>query len=136
MLIYADFNGIEKCKADPDSVLLNLTGYGTLASLSLHKIKLYEGGTIDLCDPEGLMATGILLFDKTKVSNNSSGWFAQFKRNEISEGEPIDHDYSNHICFNCRENIKKHLDKVGRQFNEVCPYCGTPVMCPLSAPDH
>ncbi len=135
MLIYADFNGIEDCINDLDSVLLDLTGYGTLASLSFHKIKLYEGLSIELCDPEGLMATGMILFDKTKVSNNCSGWFAKFMKDKISEGEPIEHDYSKHLCFNCRENIKEHLDKVGRQFNEECPFCGTSVMFPITSPE-
>jgi len=36
MLIYADFNDLEDSDTSPDDFNLDLTGYKTLASLSLH----------------------------------------------------------------------------------------------------
>ena len=134
MLIYADFNGLEDSVASPDEVLLDLTGYGTLASLSLHRVRLRAGQHLMLCDPDGLWVMGEINFDPSRRSSRRSGWFATFQRRGIREGASLQHDYATHLCFKCRLNLKPHLDKVGRQFNEICPHCGTPVMFPLSPP--
>jgi hypothetical protein len=131
MRIYADFNGIEKCEFDSDLLCLNLTGYGTLASLSFNEVKLFKGQVLELSDPDGTSVFGTVYFDKNKISKNCSGWFAKFREDEISEGEPLKYDKNAHLCFKCRKNIKPHLDMVGRQYKENCPYCGTPIMFPL-----
>ncbi|EGI78234.1 hypothetical protein [Hylemonella gracilis] len=134
MLIYADFNCLEVSPALPDEVHLDLTGYGTLASLSLHQVRLRVGQHLSLCDPDGLQVIGEIGFDPLRRSLRSSGWFAKFKRRDIQEGAPLEHDYATHLCFKCRQNLKPYLDKVGRQFQESCPHCGTPVMFPLLPP--
>ena len=43
MRIYADFNRVEECGSDSKSLCTNLTGYGTLASLSFHQLVFEEG---------------------------------------------------------------------------------------------
>lgn len=134
MMIYADFNGLENSSTSPDEVHLDLTGYGTLASLSLHQVRLRVGQHLMLCDSDGLQVMGDIGFDPLRQSSRRSGWFARFKRRDIQEGVPLEHDYATHLCFKCRLNLKLHLDKVGRQFNESCPRCGTPVMFPLLPP--
>lgn len=132
--IYADFNGVEECNSDPSVLCMSLTGYGTLASLSYHKIKLYEGQMLILGDPDDLTVLGQIYFDSTRASDNCSGWFAKFYKNEILEETSLVHDYDKHLCFNCRANIKSYLDKVGHQYKEKCPYCNTSVMYPLLPP--
>jgi hypothetical protein len=134
MLIYADFNGMEDSGTSPDDVLLDLTGYGTLASLNLHQVRLRVGQHLVLCDPDGLQVVGEVGFDLSRRSSRRSGWFAKFQRHSIQEGTPLEHDFAKHLCFKCRLNLKPHLEKVGRQFNENCPQCGTPVMFPLLPP--
>jgi hypothetical protein len=54
--------------------------------------------------------------------------------NEILEGTPLSYDNNTHLCFKCRKNLKSHLDIIGRQYKEVCPYCGTLVMFPMLPP--
>ncbi len=134
MQIYADFNGLEDSAASPDDACLDLTGYGTLASLSLHQVRLRVGQQLTLCDPDGLQVMGEICFDSSRQSRHSSGWYAKFKRSDIQNGAPLEHDYATHLCFKCRRNLELHLDKIGRQFNEKCPYCSTPVMFPLLPP--
>ena len=134
MLIYADFNGVEECASDKDQLCVDLTGYGTLASLSLHGVRVHEGQDLSLVDPDGLTANGQCHFDRKRVSKHCSGWFAKFARKSMTSGPPLAHDYGIHVCFKCRRDIKPYLDKVGRQFAEDCPYCGTSVMLPLSPP--
>jgi hypothetical protein len=134
MRIYADFNGVEGYDSNSNMLCLNLTGYGTLASLSACQIVLEEGQFLELADPDGLSVRAMVFFDKKRISKNSSGWFAKFPKEDMLEGEELDHDYDTHLCFKCRKNMKPHLDGVGRQFSEACPFCGTSVMYPLSSP--
>ncbi len=132
--IYADFNGVEECPEDPKFASLDLTGYGTLASLSLHKLKLKEDMALTLCDSDGLYVNAKIYFDTTRVSENCAGWFAKFKAQDISEGMPMEHDFDRHICFKCSNNLRPYLDVVGQNFNENCPFCGASVLTPLSPP--
>lgn len=134
MYIYADFNGIEESSSDSSICYLNLTSYGTLASLSFYHIKLEDGQVLDFADPDGLLVSAEVFFDGTNASKNCSGWFAKFHKNKIIEIEPYSFDFSSHICFCCRENMKVYLDKIGRNFSENCPKCGTSVMFPLLPP--
>ena len=134
MKIYADFNGIETCSSSANEYCLDLTGYGTLASLSHFRIKLSRGLILTFVDTDGLTAVGTVDFSEDRVSTRSSGWYAKFKKDTLFDGEPLAHDYDVHECFHCRKNIKAYLDEVGRQFHEFCPYCGTSVMHPLSSP--
>lgn len=135
MLIYADFNGLEESPDFPDDVCLDLTSYGTLASLSLHQVRLRVGQRLMLCDPDGLRVNGEIAFYSSRKSLPRSGWFAKFKRQDIQDGAPLEHDYATHLCFKCRQNLTPYLNKVGRQFKELCPHCGTPVMFPLLPPE-
>jgi hypothetical protein len=134
MRIYADFNGVVEYSSASNILCINLTGYGTLASISSHQIVLKEGQFLELTDPGGLSVSAEVFFDKERVSKNCSGWFAKFSKSDMTEGEELEHDYDTHLCFKCRENMKQHLDKVGRQFSELCPFCGTSVMYSLSSP--
>lgn len=135
MLIYADFNGLEDCPAVHGDSCLDLTAYGTLASLSLHRLRLRVGQHLMLCDPDGLQVTAEICFDPTRVSKQSSGWLGRFRRSDIKVCPALEHDLSVHPFFKCRHNLKPYLDQAGRQFNENCPHCGTPVMFPLLPPD-
>lgn len=133
--IYADFNDLEGYASDSSKVLLDLTGYGTLASLSLHKLRLHIGQRLLLSDFDGLEALGEIGFDITRVSKYRSGWFAKFSRSDIKHVLPREHDYSVHMCFKCRRNLRPYLDQVGQNFREECPHCGTPVVFPLLPPE-
>lgn len=134
MLIYADFNGLEESRASPDEVYLDLTGYGTLSSLSLHQVCLYVGQQLLLGDPDGLQVKGDICFDPARKATNNSGWYAKFKRHDIQDCEPLEHDYATHLCFTCRKNLEPYLNTRERHYNEYCPYRGTPVMFPMLPP--
>ena len=135
MLIYADFNGLEDSLVDADMAVLDLTGYGTLASLSRHGVQLRVVQRLAFSDFDGLEVVGEIGFDRARVSERSSGWYARFSRGEIKDVSPREHDFATHLCFKCRNDLKPYLDKVGRSFVETCPHCGTPVMAPLLPPN-
>lgn len=134
MRIYADFNGVEECEAEPQMLRLNLTGYGTLASLSALKMKLKEDQLIEFSDSEGTAALGRTYFDPSRVSNNCSGWFAKFCQSEIHQVEPLEQDNNGHLCFNCGRELESHFAKSGRNYNEVCPFCDCPIMIVMAPP--
>ena len=98
-------------------------------------MRLRVGQHLGFCDPDGLQVVGEVGFDSSRLSSRRSGWFDKFQKHSIREGAPLEHDFTTHRCFECRLNLKPHLDKVGRQLNENCPQCGTPVMFPLLPPD-
>lgn len=133
MRIYADFNGVEMGPEPADEWRLELTGYGTLASLSRYRIKLGRGLVLAFSDPDGLSVVAPVDFDAQRISDNSSGWYAKFKKTEVHDGEPLADD-NTHPCFSCRNDLKAWLDNVGRQYRECCPHCDTPVLYPLSPP--
>lgn len=133
-MIYADFNGIFELDQEPGYFLLDLTGYGTLAYLSTQRVRLHQIKHLSLGDADGLQVIGAeICFLKSMVTDRCSGWFAKFLRSDIHEGTHVVEPES-HPCFNCQMDLKPFLDKVGRNFNEHCPNCGTSVMYPLLPP--
>jgi len=132
--IYADFNGVESCVDDDEKLCLDLTGFGTLASLSAHGIKLERGKEFTFVDADGLTVHAIVEFDPARTLENCSGWFARFREIDLFYGAPIELDHSTHLCLHCRRDIKPHLKKVGQNFAENCPFCGVSVMAPLAPP--
>ncbi|WLI90836.1 hypothetical protein Q4S45_06885 [Massilia sp. R2A-15] len=135
MKIFADFNGTEPCSSDDDKLCLNLTGFGTLASLSRHGVKLRRGMRLTFADSDGLTVTAAVEFDGRRISERSAGWYAIFRKGELRDENPIDHDFQTHFCFKCRNDFKPYLAKFGQRFDVRCPNCGTPVMYPLGPPD-
>lgn len=132
--IYADFNSIEPYPFDENMLCLDLTSYGTLASLSYYQISMQIGNTFTFVDPDGLTVTATVFFDSSKISTICSGWFAKFESDNIIQGAPLAHYNDLHLCFHCRKNTKPYLMRVGQQFKEHCPFCGTAVMTPLLPP--
>lgn len=137
MKVYADFNGVREFSEESEKCYLNLTGYGTLASLSYLQIQLTEGMALTLYDTDGLEVNAVVFYDKNKSDqeNYKTGWFAKFDGSKIKNVSFEIGTHEKHLCFKCRKDLKPHLLDVGRQYNEVCPYCGTTVLFPLLPPD-
>ena len=136
MQIYADFNGIDQKDDSSGECDMDLTGYGTLASLSTQQIKLREGMILQFFDDDGTTVKGTVYFDPKKITYNCSGWFARFHDDDISYDGPQEFDFQMHLCFSCRHNIKKYIESVGQNFTGTCPHCGTPIMYPLLPPEN
>jgi hypothetical protein len=134
MKIYVDFNGAERCASPSDEFFLDLTGFGTLASLSRYGIQVQRNMQLTFADIDGLSVTAPVEFDRSRMNSHCSGWYAKFKKVDLAEGTPVEHNFESHLCFKCRREIKPYLNKVGQQFDEHCPYCGTSVMAPLLPP--
>jgi hypothetical protein len=134
LLIYADFNGIERDSGGSSRARIDMTGYGTLASLSLHRIRLETGECLTLADPDGLRVRAEMIFDKSRIADRCSGWFGSFDESAMEQASSLDQEYNSHLCFKCRNNLFEYLNRVGRAYREYCPTCGTPVMFPLLPP--
>jgi hypothetical protein len=136
--IYADFNGVTGCPDETPMTCLFLTGYGTLASLSNHQIRLREGMSLTFYTPGDIEVEGEVFFDKTTPSKfNSLGqWLARFDETEVRNSEEGDEpELMEHLCFNCRLDLTEYLRLIGRQYKESCPSCGTDIMYPLLPPE-
>ena len=136
-LIYADFNGITGFPND-ENEYLDICGYGTLASLSRHKVRLEEGMAITFFEPGDLEMDATVHFfpDIVDAHNPHGKWFAKLvgmqRDNHADEREPN----IPHVCFNCRNNLAQTFKEKGRQYKELCSVCDTPVMYPLLPPEN
>lgn len=132
--IYADFNNIEDFEND-SFCYLNLTGYGTLASLSNNQIRLMEGMKFHFYDDCGTAVIAHVFFYRNLVNNYCSGWFAKFRKEDIFYEPVVEHNFSIHLCSRCRRNIYLDLDHtIGREYKGACTHCGELVMSPLFPP--
>jgi len=134
--IYADFNGITNL-GDSNYEYIDLCGYGTLASLSYYKIKLENGMEVTLFEPGDIEVDVVIEFIsiETDKHNPSGKWFGKFKAGTVKASNTDSEYNQKHLCFKCRHNLKKHLNNVGRQYNEYCPVCKTAIMYPLWPPE-
>ncbi len=135
--VYADFNGIEYLAADRSEALLSLTGFGTLASLSLQKLRLSEGLSVVLYEPDDIEADATVHFDASRVDpiGRIGSWVAKLDARKIRscvDGETLGRV---HPCFGCGKDLSDHFLSMGRYYDESCPHCGASVMAPLSPPD-
>ncbi len=133
--IYADFNGITQLQNDDNFDYLDLTGYGTLKSLNSLQIKLKEGMKFIFFEPDDIEVVAEVVFDRTLGSliSNRGRWLAKFKYGTIRDCKKLD-SFETHPCFKCRTDFNPYLNKVGQNYNEICPICGTSIVYPLSEP--
>jgi hypothetical protein len=135
--IYADFNGIVVCPGGLPNSCLDLTGYGTLASLSRHRIRLSEGLVLTFYEPDDIEVEAEVFYDTTHRGKFTAPgrWLARFNSVKIRNSEVTEaRERPEHLCFTCRLDLTEYLRLVGRQYNEACPSCGTSVMHPLLPP--
>jgi hypothetical protein len=133
--IYADFNNIGKCYSDPAFDCLDLNGYGTLLSLNSQKILLREGDKYIFFEANDIEVEGEVYFERniSSIFSNSGKWFAKISREEIRETKEILLT-DKFPCFNCGFDMNPTLIEKGRNFNEKCPHCATPITFALSDP--
>jgi hypothetical protein len=134
--IYADFNGIISLKDKDEYEYLELEGYGTIKSLNSLQVRLEEGMKFIFYEPEDIEVVAEVYFDRTTPSIISSEgrWLAKFKKGTIRDCNKVENWDEPHPCFNCREDLKPYLKKVGQNYKEKCPKCGTSVCFPLFEP--
>lgn len=133
--IYADFDAVEDHALGDGVCQIDLTGYGTLASLSKHNISLFEGLSLKLSDQDELGVIAEAFFDESRIPPNCSGWFGQFQNSDIFEVKVDGLIEKEHLCFSCRVDISRYLDEVGRNYKEFCPHCGASIMFPMEPPE-
>ena len=136
--IYADFNGIIDCSEETSKSCLALTGYGTIASLSRHQIRLREGMILTFYEPNDIEVEGEVFYDKRIPGKFTSPgqWLALYDSEKVRKSqESCDLDLKQHLCFRCRMDLTSYLKTIGRQYKESCPNCGTDTMFPLLPPE-
>lgn len=132
--IYADFNSIEH--HSENEATLDLTGYGSLASLSREKIQLREGIKLLLCEPDDIEVEGTTFFDTSHKdpAGRTGRWLVRINPKLIRDSQYTETNPESHPCFTCRKELSDYLKGVGQRYNEFCPYCGTSIILPLAPP--
>jgi hypothetical protein len=133
---YADFNGIEYLDADQSHAVLELAGYGALASLGEQKLRLTEGMAVVIYEPDDIEADAVVRFDRARTdpAGRTGAWVAHLDARKIrtcAEGTAMP---ETHPCFGGGRDLKPHFRIVGQRYNEHCPDCGTDVMSPMLPP--
>jgi predicted RNA-binding Zn-ribbon protein involved in translation (DUF1610 family) len=136
--IYADFNGIEYLTDDQSLATIRLAGYGTLASLSNQKIRLIEGMSLILYEPNDIEVEGVAHFDRTlsDPAGRVGEWVVNIDARKIRDCVLNESMPQEHLCFGCGKNLKAHLKIFGQQYTEFCPNCGTSIMAPMAPPEN
>jgi hypothetical protein len=132
--IYADFNSIEGIS--DNEATLDLTGYGSLASLSRAKIQLREGMKLLLCEPNDVEVEGTTLFDISlkDPAGRTGRWLVKIDPRLIRDSQYTEANPKSHPCFTCRTELYEHLRTFGWNYNDFCPHCGASIMLPLAPP--
>ena len=134
--IYADFNGIIRFPSESEYEYLDLCGYGTIGDLNRFKIKLREGLCLTFFEPNDIEVDATVHFIQSESDkyNPDGKWLAKYKASSIRSSENKSDYNIPQLCFKCEYNFDSLHKIYGRQYNEICPKCGTSIMYPLMPP--
>jgi len=136
--VYADFNGLLEAvsRVGVPEVEMPITGYGTLRSLASQGIRLAEGMSLLLYEPNDIQCEAVVHFDAALLdpAGRTGAWVAVFDPANIQDFSIPEPDTA-HPCLSCAADLSKHLRIHGSACAEVCPNCGASVMEPMSPPD-
>ena len=136
--IYADFNAFQGAVEGEAFAELELTGYGTLASLAKQRIRLKEGMELLLFEPNDIECSAVAHFDASRKdpAGRIGAWVARIPtpvmiRDSTQPEEPS----GEHPCIVCGGDFKEQFATRGRNYIETCLYCEASVMAPMAPPD-
>lgn len=134
--VYADFNAIER-SPDVSFAELPLTGFGTLGSLSRLGLRLSEGMSLVLFEPNDIECEATVHFDwsRTDPARRKGEWVARFDprlvRDLENTGESLQQE---HPCIACGKSFFGHEQR--RDYTAVCVNCGASVMESMLPPNN
>ena len=134
--IYADFNAIEYIDSERTKAEMALTGYGTLRSLARQSLRLEEGMTLLLYEPNDIECEGVAHFEMNikDPAGRVGQWVARIKCGDIRECKRKDVIWD-HPCIECGTDLVKAFGRIGGNYKEHCPACGASIMAPMLPPD-
>ena len=132
--VYADFNAIEY-SGDASIAEMPLTGFGTLASLASQGVRLHEGMSLVLFEPDDIECAATVHFDRSRTdpAGRQGEWVARFDHRTVrdfpqtGEGVPLQHP-----CIVC--GVPFFGERRARAYTDVCVNCGASVMEPMLPP--
>jgi hypothetical protein len=135
--IYADFNAIEYENDGSCYARVPLTGYGTIASLSKQRLRLAEGQSLVLFEPNDIECNARAHFERERIGPAGlvGEWVAIIPQNDFRDCVGDDELTLEHLCFGCRTDLEQQRPTGWRSYHEVCSNCGTPVLAPLAPPE-
>jgi ribosomal protein L37AE/L43A len=132
--VYADFNATEH-PPGASFAEMPLTGFGTLGSLARQGVRLSEGMSLLLFEPNDIECEATVHFDwsRTDPAGRKGEWVARFDHRSVQDVENTIESVSlEHPCIVCRKPFFGHRQR--RAYTEVCINCGASVMEPMLPP--
>ncbi|WP_061534435.1 hypothetical protein [Collimonas arenae] len=136
--VYADFNAIEYGGEGDFSAEMALTGYGTLASLARQRIRLIEGMSLLLYEPNDIECEAVAHFDSSRKdpAGRLGAWIAKISDHRKIRDCFVERESSYaHPCFVCGNDFAAQSNTL-KNLREVCINCGTSVMEPMAPPQN
>jgi hypothetical protein len=135
--IYADFNALGNVGEGELFAEMDLTGYGTLASLARQRLRLKEGMEFFLFEPNDIECRAVAHFDPTRIdpAGRVGSWVARIPSPVTTrQSEQPEANSNEHPCIVCGSDFADEFAKVGRHYTEECAKCGASVMEPMAPP--
>ena len=132
--IYADFNALNP-HADDAIVEMQITGYGTLASLARQKLRFTEGMAMVVYEPMDIECEATAHYDSLlkDPAGRPGAWVVRLNPTNIRESVQSQDNNGEHPCIICGHDFKVSFAR-GRNYTEHCVSCGASVMEPLAPP--
>jgi hypothetical protein len=130
--VYADFNAIEYRADEPAIATVALTGYGTLASLATQKLRLSEGMSVLIFEPNDVECEATVHFDLSRLdpAGRMGEWVARVVHRNIRSSTEPGSAGAELPCLVCGATFPSQP----RNYRETCATCGASVMEPLAPP--
>ena len=136
--IYADFNALEGAAEGAPFAEMEITGYGTLASLARQRVRLIEGMELLLFEPNDIECRAVAHFDafRRDPAGRIGAWVARIPTPvTVRDSTQAEEPSGEHPCMVCGGNFADQFASFGRNYTETCAYCGASVMAPMAPPD-
>lgn len=130
--IYADFNAIEYLTDERPMAQMALTGYGTLGSLARQGLRLAEGMTLLLYEPNDIECEAVVHFQRSRrdPAGRVGAWVARLDHRNIRACTHPGESFGQHPCIVCGRDFMDHLHT--RNYTEICTGCGASIMEPMA----
>ena len=134
--VYADFNAIEYLDEGRTKAEMPLTGYGTLASLARQRLRLQEGMSLLLYEPDDIQCEAVAHYDPERKdpAGRIGEWVARFDPSRIRTSEENEAVLNGHPCVVCGQDFLAQTPVRAKSYRETCTTCGAHVMEPLAPP--
>jgi hypothetical protein len=133
--VYADFNALEYVRDEGSDAVMALAGYGTPGSLARQGLRLEEGMSLLLYEPNDIECEAKAHFDPSRMdpAGRAGEWVARLDPRKIRDSAVAKDVSKAHPCIACGREFFEKSSTTCRNCMEVCTGCGASIMAPMAS---